>query len=123
MNLAGYLGAQNRYKDAITVYEEVLKRSDVPLLRQRCGYALFRAGRYDDAIAQFQSALKSNPRNTQALNGVGDALLAQYHQSAMLDEKKRNSAIATWKQSLQVEPNQPRIAALVKEYANATLFP
>lgn len=123
INLAGNLASQNRYKDAITVYETVLTKSDLPMLRQRYGYALFRAGRYEDAISQFQLTLKSNPRSTNALNGIGDALLAQYHQSAMLDEKKRTGAVGYWKQSLEVNAEQPRIAALVKEYTNNRLFP
>jgi tetratricopeptide (TPR) repeat protein len=123
INLAGNLVSQRRYKEAIAVYEQVLRTNDTSLLRQRYGYALLQADRPDDAVRQFEQALKQNTQNYQAMNGMGDALLAQYRLSAMLDENKRTAAVAQWKQSLALNPRQPRVAALVKEYSGAGLFP
>jgi tetratricopeptide (TPR) repeat protein len=125
INLAGNLVSQKRPKEAIAVYEQILRTTsnDSSLLRQRYGYALLQAERPDDAVRQFDLALKLNPQNYQAMNGMGDALLAQYRVSAMLDEKKRTAAVGYWKQSLALNPNQPRVAALIKEYAGAGLFP
>ena len=125
INLAGNLVSQQRYKEAIAVYEQILRttENDSALLRQRYGYALLQAERPDEAVQQFDLALKMNPQNYQAMNGMGDALLAQYRQSAMLDEMKRTAAVVHWKQSLALNPNQPRVAALVKEYSGTGLFP
>jgi len=123
VNLAGNLAAQKRFKEAISVYEQIFKTADSSLLRQRYGYALLQNGQTDEAIRQFNSALKANPRNYQAMNGIGDALLAQYRQSAMLDEKKRTQAINHYRKSLALNGEQPRVAALVREYTNTALFP
>ncbi|HEX2971465.1 MAG TPA: tetratricopeptide repeat protein [Tepidisphaeraceae bacterium] len=123
INLAGNLAAQKRYKESISVYEQALKKTNSSLLRQRYGYALLGNNQYAQAIREFQTALELNSRNYQAMNGLGDALLAQYRDSAMLDEPKRTQAMDYLKKSLDLNPNQPRITALVKEYVQGAMFP
>lgn len=122
INLASSLMAQKRFKDAIPVYERALEKSDTTLVRQRYGFALLQAGRTDDAMAQFKKALEHNPQNYQALNGLGDAMMAQYFQSSMLDDAKRRAAVDFWQKSLAVNPNQERVKKLVAEYADRKLF-
>lgn len=123
LNLAGSLVSQKRYKDAAGVYDQVIKMKDSSLARQRYGYALLQLDRPADAIAQFSAAIRQDAGNYLAFNGLGDAALAQYRASAMLDEKKRTQAVDYWKKSLELNPNQPRVAALVKEYTDKSLFP
>jgi tetratricopeptide (TPR) repeat protein len=123
INLAGNLAAQKRYHEAANVYQEILKKTDSSLLRQRYGHVLFQGGQQDSAVVQFEQALKINARNYQAMNGLGEALIAQYRRSAMLDDTKLNQAVAQWKKSLELNPQQPRIEALLKEYAGSALFP
>ena len=123
VNLAGALMSQKRYKDAVTAYEQALKLQDSPLVRVRYGYALLNSGRLDEAISQFNQALEQNQRNYQALNGLGDAAAAQYKASSLLDEKKRSDALGYWKRSLDINPEQPRIASLVTEYNKGGLVP
>ena len=43
------------------------------------------------------------------------------YETRTVDE--RTGAVSYWKQSLEVNADQPRIAALVKEYTNNRLFP
>jgi Tfp pilus assembly protein PilF len=123
VNLAGALMQQKRYKDAVTTYEQALKIQDSPLVRVRYGYSLLNSGRTDEAIAQFNNALQQNQKNYQALNGLGDAAAAQYKASSLLDEKKRSEAVGYWKRSLDINPEQPRVAGLVSEYSKGGLIP
>jgi len=123
VNLAGALMSQKRFKDAVTVYDQALKMQDSPLVRVRYGYALLYAGQLDAAVAQFSSVLQQNARNFQALNGLGDTAAAQYKASSLLDEKKRTDAVAYWKRSLDINPEQPRIAAQINEYSKGGLIP
>jgi tetratricopeptide (TPR) repeat protein len=122
-NLAGCMVAQKRYREASNIYEQVLKTRDTSLLRQRYGYALLQAGQYEPAIAQFSLAIKQNAANYHAYNGLGDAMLALYRQSAMLDERKRADALKYWRKSLEINAQQPRVATLVKEYSESSLVP
>jgi tetratricopeptide (TPR) repeat protein len=122
INLAGCLVSQKRYKEAISLYEQALRLNDSTLLRQRYGNTLVAAGQFDEAIVQFNAALKQNPANYHALNGLGDAYIEQYRKSSMLDETKRAAAVDAWKKSLALNGNQPKISELVKEYSEG-LFP
>jgi tetratricopeptide (TPR) repeat protein len=123
VNLAGALMSQKRFKDAVNTYDQALKMQDSPLVRVRYGYALLYSGQLDQAMAQFNSVLAQNPRNFQALNGLGDAAAAQYKASSLLDEKKRSDAVSYWKRSLDINPEQPRIAAAITEYSKGGLIP
>ncbi len=123
INLAGNMVSQKRYKDAIAIYEQLLRTRDDSMVRQRLGYALLAAGRMDDAVRAFEAALKQNPKNYQAHNGLGDAIIQQYRAGAMLDEKKRSAAVAHWKASLEIYPEQARVQAMLKEYTDKSLFP
>ncbi len=123
VNLAGNLISQKRHTQAIAVFEEILKAKDTSLIRQRYAHALLLAGRSEDAIKQFQAAIQQNPANYQAYNGLADTYLQQYRDSAMLDESKRAEALANLRMSLQLNPEQPRIAALLKEHSGSSLFP
>ncbi len=122
INLAGCLISQKRYKEAIQLYQQVLRTKDSSLLRQRYGAALVDAGNFDEAIREFNAALKLNPQNFHAYNGLGDAYIGLYRKSATLDESKRSEAVKNWKKSLSISSNQPRISALLKEYSEG-LFP
>jgi tetratricopeptide (TPR) repeat protein len=123
VNLAGSLMSQKRYKDAVTAYEQAIKLQDTPLVRVRYGYALLNSGRIDDALTQFRNVSEQNPRNYQALNGLGDATIAQYKAGAQLDEKKRSDALGYWKRSLDINPQQNRINGLVAQYSKGGLIP
>ncbi|MGA2501202.1 MAG: tetratricopeptide repeat protein [Tepidisphaeraceae bacterium] len=123
INLAGNLVSQKRYKDAIAIYEQVLRTRDNSMVRQRLGHALLAAGRIDEAVREFEAALKQAPGNYQARNGLGDAMIQQYRAGAMLDEKKRSAAVAHWKASLEINPDQPRVQAMLREYTDKSLFP
>jgi tetratricopeptide (TPR) repeat protein len=123
VNLAGALMSQKRYKDAVTAYEQAVKMQDSSLVRVRYGYALLYSGQIEAATKQFNQSLEQNQRNFQALNGLGDAAAAQYKASSLLDEKKRSDAIGFWKRSLDINPEQPRVAAQINEYSKGGLIP
>src|SRR5262249_9073446 len=117
------LMAEKRYRDAVTVYEQVVPKADSTLVRQRYGFALLMAGRTDDAIPPFKKALQQNPPKYHALNGLGDAAMAQFRAGSMLDEKKRAEALDYWRKSLALNGNQPQVAELVKHHSGGAFSP
>ena len=121
-NLGTNLIAQNKGAEAADIMARVVKMDDIPLHRKRYGDALAKAGRYDDAIKQYETALKEDPKYYLAMNEIGWAHLAQYRKDLQLDDAKREQALAMWKQSLAVNPDQPRIEAAIKEWSQKELF-
>jgi len=100
-DLGRALFALNRMADAWAVLqpfsEAAQENLDLTLLLGRTEIAL---GRNDKAVARFQAALVSFGLNIQILNELGEAY-------ARLGEKAE--ALAAWRKSLELDPNQPAI--------------
>jgi tetratricopeptide (TPR) repeat protein len=116
LNLGTNLIAQNKGGEAVSILERVIAVGDTPLHRKRYGDALAKAGRYDEAIDQYQQALKHEPNYYPAMNEIGWSRIAEYRNNLELDDSKRDQAIEFWKQSLEINPEQPKIATALKEW-------
>jgi tetratricopeptide (TPR) repeat protein len=114
--LAENLMKQGKYQEARSVMGQIVLRDDSPRARKRFGDAMFMSKQYDDALTQYENALKLDPRFYPAMNEEGWVLITQYSQGLGLDEPKRMAAIGLWQHSLQLNPDQPKIAALIKQY-------
>jgi tetratricopeptide (TPR) repeat protein len=106
----------NRHERAINVLEQLTARSPSSTAYERTGFALFKLGRYDEALGKFRQALSLDPSDTSALNGVGVALMTQYIQGGRNDARLRDQAIDAWRRSVQIRPDQPRIVDLLARY-------
>ncbi|MEA2711580.1 MAG: hypothetical protein QOF78_4181 [Phycisphaerales bacterium] len=123
LNLGTNLIAQNKGAEAVDIMQRVLKTQDTPLHRKRFGDALAKAGRFDDAVAQYQAALNVDPNYYPALNEIGWTRIAEYRKNLELDDSKRAEALAMWDKSLAINPDQPKIQAAKKEWtAKQELF-
>src|SRR5205807_1582028 len=105
-----------------SVMEEAIKRTDNAPTRTRYGHALALARRFDDALLQFQLALKFDSRYYPAYNERGFALIAQYENGLELDDKLRQGALEAWNQSLKLYPNQPQVSQAIQQWSAARLF-
>ncbi|HYO07652.1 MAG TPA: tetratricopeptide repeat protein [Tepidisphaeraceae bacterium] len=122
LNLGTNLIAQNKGGEAVDILQRVIDMEDSPLHRKRFGDALAKAGRYDDAVAQYQSALKLDPKYYPAMNEIGWSRIAEFKNNLELDDAKREQALAMWDQSLTINPEQPKIEAAKKEWSERPLF-
>jgi tetratricopeptide (TPR) repeat protein len=116
LNLASNLIGQRRANEAIEVMERAIQQEQSAATHTRYGEALAAAGQADKAVAQYQAALALNANYTPALNALGDAYIRQYRSAYQLDEPKRRMALESWNKSLQLRPNQPRVAEMVKQW-------
>jgi Tfp pilus assembly protein PilF len=121
-NLAANLITQGKAREAVTVMEQVIRRTDTPATRKRYGDALAQSRRYDEAVQQYDAALKSDPRYWPAMNEKGYALIRQYREGLELDDAKRQGAIALWRNSLKLNNNQPTIRTQLDKAENPQLF-
>jgi tetratricopeptide (TPR) repeat protein len=121
-NLAQNLIAQNKASEALAIMDQVLIHSDSPAIRKRYGDALAIAKRYDEAIQQYDLALKRDPNNLGAMNEKGFTLIDKYVDGLELDDAQRNEALKLWHASLRANPNQPRIESAVQKWEKIGLF-
>jgi tetratricopeptide (TPR) repeat protein len=115
--LAENLMHQLRYAEARSVMEQVVRAEDNPPHRKRLGDTLFLEKKYDEALGEYARALKLDARFYPALNETGWVLITEYNQSLGLEEGKRKAALDSWRHSLLINPNQPRITQLMTTYA------
>jgi cytochrome c-type biogenesis protein CcmH/NrfG len=98
---------QKNYGDAVKLYKTALEvRPDALNVRTDMGTAMFYQERFDDAIAEFQQVLQSDPKNAQALFNLGVTMLHGKN-----DPKR---ALEYWERMIASNPNHPQ-AAFVKE--------
>jgi superkiller protein 3 len=115
--LAKNLKKQQKFSDARTVMEEVVRVADTAPNRKLLGDAMFLEKRYDEALGEYARALKLDTLYFPALNETGWVLITEYNQSLGLEENKRHAALDSWRRSLLINPNQPQIKQLMQTYA------
>lgn len=121
-NLAANLISQKKGVEAVAVLDEALKLSDTPQVRTRRAEALTLAKRFDEAATAFDEVLAKDPRFLPAINGKAAMRIAVYLHGLELDDSQRQAAIALWKQSLQLNGNQPKVREQLKRWENPPLF-
>ena len=122
LNLASNLVRQGKTADAVSIMERVLERTDTPPIRKRYGDALTKAGKYDEAVKQYEAALAKDPRYYPAMNEIGWVRIAEYRKGLELEDAKRITALEMWRRSLEANPNQPRIETAIKDWGEKGLF-
>ena len=122
LNLGSNLIRQGKTADAVSIMERVLQQSDTPPTRKRYGDALARAGKYDEAVKQYEAALAKDPRYYPAMNEIGWVRIAEYRKGLELEDAKRITALDMWRKSLGVNKDQPRIATAIKDWDEKALF-
>ena len=122
LNLAFNLIAQRKASEAVSVMEQLIQRMNTPVSHRAYGDALTLANRFDEAIAQYDEALKLDRNYYPALNEKGNALIRRYQKGLELDDEFRNAAIDAWKQSLALYSQQPHVEALIRQWSNNRLF-
>ncbi len=108
-----YYQTQN-FSEAISFYEKSLSLKDDPEVRTTLGGVYYYQHDSDKAIAEFERALKSDPKNANALFNLG---VVRWQ-----GKNDGDGAIAAWQQLLKDHPDHPRRAdveqliALVKKH-------
>lgn len=119
LNLGQNLLKQNRGREAQEVLTRLTRVADSSLARKRLGDALALQGLAEQAIEQYERALRIDPNYFPALNDAGRVKIQQYRAGLELDESLRQAALAYWNRSLQINPNQPQIQALTRQWTPA----
>lgn len=115
----GLADAHNKlgnYERAIAVLNTQIRRQPSAIAHERLGYAQFKLKRFEEAMGNFRAALLYNPNYSPALNGLGVCLMSRYIQAERKAPTHRDEALAYWQRSVQLQPGQPRIIALIEQF-------
>lgn len=107
-------GELQRALDTLSVLVVIEKK---PEYYERIGYINFKLALYDASLSAYDNALAINPNDTSALNGIGVNLMTRYLQDERNNPAQRNQAVQAWRQSMSINPNQPKILNLITRYS------
>ncbi len=122
LNYGANLLVQNQPAAAIAVFQRALQLQDSALGHKRLGDAHFAANHPDEALRQYNLALKITPRYYPAMNQMGLVLINQYKSGLELDEEKKAGAVAIWRRSLEIQADQPRVQQWIDQWTGKELF-
>ncbi|MGP1272434.1 MAG: tetratricopeptide repeat protein [Phycisphaerales bacterium] len=114
--LADSQSALNRYDDATSTLERLIRTDPSADAHRRLGTAYFRTRRYDESLAAFRTALEYDDRHYTAHNGVAVCLLNTYLWSNKTDTDALEGAIDAMRRSLRIKRDQPEIIELLTRF-------
>ncbi len=119
LNLADTLGKINRHQEMANTLERLIAVAPSAQAYERLGSARFRLRDYEGALGAFRKAVEQDSQHYPAYNGVGVCLLNKYLMSEQRDRAVRDEAVGALRQSLRINPRQPKIVELASKYAGA----
>ncbi|HEY3241715.1 MAG TPA: tetratricopeptide repeat protein [Phycisphaerae bacterium] len=123
VNLAQTYMAQERLKMARQALDQALKMDpQLAAAHEAMAYCLFRLEDYDGAEQHYGEALVYDPRLPNAFAGLGSVHMMGFLKDHGRTEL-RERALEEWHRSLELEPNQPKIRALISKYEVAQANP
>lgn len=118
-NLANNLLLQQKVGEATYLWETIVKERPTPFNRTRLAEAYTQGGDLPAAAKLIDDVLKADPRFVPGLNAKARMQIRQYELSGFTDEKARTGGLATIRQSLALNGQQPVMSQLLKKYSQA----
>jgi tetratricopeptide (TPR) repeat protein len=115
-NLGKNLMRQNKPEQALIVLRKLADLTESASARKLYGDALVLGKQHDAAIRLYDGILREDGKYYPALNGKGAALIGKYEQGLRIDARPRQAAVQAWKQSLALNPQQPKVQEMVRQW-------
>ncbi|HEX8322618.1 MAG TPA: tetratricopeptide repeat protein [Tepidisphaeraceae bacterium] len=118
-NLANNLLMQQKVGEATYLWETIVKQRPTPFNRTRLAEAYTQGGDLKAAEEIVNGVLQADSRFVPGLNAKARMLIRQYELSGFTDETARTAGVATLRQSLGLNGQQPQITQLLRKYSQA----
>jgi tetratricopeptide (TPR) repeat protein len=117
IDLGSILVREDQGMEAAAVLKAAVLKTNTALVHKRLGDALVLQHQDDQAMDEYNAALHLDGRYWPAMNQIGLILVRKYQNGLTLDENLRLSAVAIWKKSLAVKPDQPQIQQWIVQWS------
>jgi len=116
LNLGSTYMRQGMCKAALSPFRLAIKQDpNDPAGFRQVGQCYYRLKQYDKAVKAYEQALSIDAKDATALRGLGTVRITQF----VLDRDKnelRDQGLADWRKSLEIDPDQDDLIALLKKY-------
>lgn len=116
LNLVNVLAKENLYQDTVNAAENLIKLQPSANAYERLGWAYFRLGQYEKSIEAYRMGVQRDPSHWPSLNGVGINALNVWLISKKADNEAWREARDSFRQSLRINRDQPRLISLMTNY-------
>lgn len=107
-----------RFEPAKLILEKAIKTApEKPKPYLAMAFCYLSEGQLGDAHDKYQAVIKIDPKNCEALNGIGVVCMTAYVSNHQ-DLQKAQVALESWHRSLEINPDQPKIKRLVAKYTS-----
>ena len=116
MNLINALAKNQRYHEAVNTAEFLVRIEPSAQAYERLGWGHFKLADYQASLDAYRKAVELDPNHWPALNGVGVNAINTWLVSKKDDTAAAKEARQALRRSLQINPNQPKVVALLSNY-------
>lgn len=116
VNLATVYLNQERWGPARRTLQKAIELDpNLSVARARMGYLEWCGQRYDQAAETYAKAIELDPKSAAAHAEFGVVRMTQYLNRPE-EVAYRDEAIESWHRSLEINPDQPQLRALIEQY-------
>ena len=115
-NLLNAYAQSKRYREAVNAALLLVKLAPNANSYERLGWAYFRVKNYERSLWGYREAVRLDPKHWPSWNGVGVNLLNAWVIGGKTDVNLQSSAKSAFERSLQQNPEQPKVAKLIKTF-------
>ncbi len=120
VNLATVYLNQERFGTARATLEKAAQLApNLAIAQERLGYCLWREQRLAEAAECYRRAMSLDRGSAQAYAGFGVVRMTQYLSNSS-QVSLRDEAVESWHRSLELQPEQPKLRALIEKYRPKT---
>lgn len=116
LSLVNTLSAADRHREAIDAAETLNRMEENANAYERMGRSYFKLRQYDQSVNAYSRAVEINPDLWVAWNGIGVNALNRWLLSKKRDEAAAREARNVLRESLLINPSQPRVIQLLSTY-------
>jgi len=115
-SLINLYAAEKRLVEAVNAANELIRVAPSANAYERLGWALFRTGDYAKSADAYRKGIQIDPSHWPSYNGVATNALNKWLTSGRSDDAARVEARTSFQRSLQINPDQPKVVAIMTRY-------
>ena len=115
-NIIHLLTKEKRYREVVNTTTQLVQIDPTTDSFEQLGWAEFRLGDYEASLDAYKTAVSYDERNWRALNGIGVNELNRWLLSGREERSAYHNARSVFRQSLSINPDQPKVITIVLHY-------
>jgi deoxyribonuclease-4 len=117
INLLNAYAQSRRYREAVNAAGLLVRIAPTANSWERLGWACFRQGDFPRSLESYRESVRVDPQHWPGWNGVGVNMLNSWLQGGRKDSAQSEQAMAAFRKSLQINPEQVKVQKLLQTYA------